>query len=92
METILLTPDEENVLESVYGRQTANGYNPNKLEAIKDLDTQEKKFFARGNFVSPHFFIQTLYKIRGNVTIMKFSVAVRAPSKSFARKAPSNPK
>ena len=78
METILeLTTDEKNVLESIYGRQVAGvGYNPRKLEAIKDLTAQEKKFFAEKNFVSPHFFVQTLYKVRGTVNPLKFNVAV----------------
>ena len=78
METILeLTTDEKNVLESIYGRQVAGvGYNPRKLEAIRDLNAQEKKFFAEKNFVSPHFFVQTLYKVRGTVNPLKFNVAV----------------
>ena len=77
MEMIQLTPDEENVLESVYGRQTqTGGYNPRKLESIKDLTAQEKKFFTGKNFVSPHFFVQTLYKVRGAVSPMKINIAV----------------
>ena len=76
METILeLTTAEKNILESVYGRQ-GDAYNPRKLEAIKDLDAQEKKFFTEKNFVSPHFFVQTLYKVRGTVSPMKFNMAV----------------
>ena len=76
METILeLTTAEKNILESVYGRQ-GDAYNPRKLEAIKDLNAQEKKFFTEKNFVSPHFFVQTLYKVRGTVSPMKFNMAV----------------
>ena len=72
-----LTTDEKNVLESVYGRQVEGvGYNPRKLEAVKELTAQEKKFFAEKNFVSPHFFVQTLYKVRGTVSPMKFNMAV----------------
>ena len=70
-----LTLDEKNILESVYGRQL-DGYNPKKIEAIKPLTPQEQKFFAEKIFVSPHFFIQTLYKVRGSVSPMKFNVAV----------------
>ena len=69
-----LTHDEKNILESIYGRQ--GGYNPNKLEAVKDLTAQEKKFFTGKNFVSPHFFVQTLYKVRGTVNPLKFNIAV----------------
>ena len=79
METILqLTDDEKKVLESVYGRQIdgLGGYNPRKLESIKDLTASERKFFAGKNFVSPHFFVQTLYKVRGTVSPVKFNIAV----------------
>ena len=72
--TLELTFDEKNILESVYGRQ--GDYNPRKLEAIKDLTANEKKFFAGKNFVSPHFFVQTLYKVRGTVSPIKFNLAV----------------
>lgn len=73
-----LTEDEKNVLESIYGRQIASGvgYNPRKLESIEELSAFEKKFFAGKNFVSPHFFVQSLYKVRGSISPMKFSVNV----------------
>ena len=74
METIQLTKDEQNVLESVYGRQT--GYNPRHIEKITALNAQEQKFFAGKNFVSSHFFLQTLYKVKGTVKPIKFNVAV----------------
>ena len=75
---IELNPDEKRILESVYGRQffAGSGYNPNKLEAIRDLSAQEKKFFAGKNFVSPHFYVQTLYKVRGSVMPIKFNAAI----------------
>ncbi|MBR4382679.1 MAG: hypothetical protein IKP64_03885 [Selenomonadaceae bacterium] len=76
METTLqLTADEQNILESVYGKQTG-GYNPHKLDAIKTLSAHESKFFAGNNFLSPHSFVHTLYKVRGTVTPIKFSVTV----------------
>ena len=73
-----LTPDERNVLESVYGRQTFEGvsYNPRKLEAVEELTAQEKKFFEGKNFVSSHFFVQTLYKVRGAFNPMRFNIVV----------------
>ena len=76
--TIQLTHDEQNVLESLYGRQLdgLGGYNPRKLEAICELSADEKKFFADKNFMSPYFFVQTLYKVRGSVSPIKFSLAV----------------
>lgn len=77
METLQLTNDEKNILESVYGRQVAkSGYNPRKLETVKELTAQEKKFFEGKNFVSSHFFIQTLYKVRGVINPMKFSITI----------------
>ena len=73
-----LTADERNVLESVYGRQNFDiiSYNPRRLESVEELTEQEKKFFAGKNFVSSNFFVQTLYKVRGTVTPLKFTIAV----------------
>ena len=73
-----LTPEERDVLESVYGRQTFEGvsYNPRKLEAVEELTAQEKKFFEGKNFVSSHFFVQTLYKVRGAFNPMRFNIVV----------------
>ena len=78
METNLqLTDEEKMVLENVYGRQLEGiSYNPRRLEAIMELNTQEKKFFEGKNFVSAHFFIQTLYKVRGTVSPIKFNAIV----------------
>ena len=75
---IELNSDEKRIIESVYGRQFlgGSGYNPNKLDAIEDLSAQEKKFFAGKNFVSPHFYVQTLYKVRGTVSPVKFNAIV----------------
>lgn len=71
--------DEKNVLESVYGRQIFGGvgYNPQKLEAIRELHAREKKFFTNKNFVSPNFYVQTLYKVRMSVTPITFNLAVK---------------
>ena len=48
METNLqLTPDEEKVLESVYGLKalSGRGYNPNQIDEVLELTPQEEKFF-----------------------------------------------
>ena len=76
---IELNFDEKNVLESVYGRQVFGsvGYNPRKLEAIRELNSHEKKFFSNKNFVSPNFYVQTLYKVRTFVTPITFNLAVK---------------
>lgn len=73
-----LTRDEQKVLDSVYGRQVGglDGYNPNKLDAVLELNEHEQKFFAGKNFVSAHFFAQTLYKVRGNISPITFNRAV----------------
>ena len=77
MENLQLTPDEKNILESVYGRQTTgSGFIPRKLEAVKELSEREKKFFGGKVFASAHFFVQTLYKVRGTVSPLKFTLAV----------------
>lgn len=73
-----LTAAEKTVLENTYGKQNfiGAGYNPNKLEDILDLTPNEKKFFAK-NFVSPHFFVQTLYKINFPISPIKFNLVVK---------------
>lgn len=79
METNLdLTNDEQNILESIYGRQSfgISGYSPHGLESVKELTAREKKFFTGKNFVPSHFFVQTLYKVRGAITPIKFTVTV----------------
>ena len=78
--TLQLTFDEKNILESVYGRQVSgtDGYNPRKLDEIVELTAQEKKFFTGKNFVSPHFFVQTLYKVRGNLNPLKFNAVINS--------------
>ena len=76
METTLqLTADEKIILEGVYGKQTS-GYNPHKLEAVKNLSAHEKTFFEGKTFLSPHFFVHTLYKVRGSVSPVKFNFVV----------------
>ena len=78
MENLQLTAAERNILESIYGRQLQGnaGYNPRQFEAIKPLTADEQKFFTDKNFVSPHFFVQTLYKIRGNLSPINFNRTV----------------
>ena len=76
MEKILqLTPEEKAIIDSTYGRQS-EGYNPRNLEAILELNAHEEKFFAGKNFVPSHFLKQTLYKISGTVSPIKFTSAV----------------
>ena len=76
MENFQLTADEKNILESVYGRKISGGYNPRGFEAVKELNGREKKFFGGKVFASSNFFVQTLYKVRGTVSPLKFTIAV----------------
>ncbi|MBR4152315.1 MAG: hypothetical protein IKT98_05095 [Selenomonadaceae bacterium] len=70
-----LNLDEKRIVESIYGRQISGvGYNPKGLESIKDLSAQEKSFFT--GFLSPHFFIQTLYKVNGVISPINFNRVV----------------
>lgn len=73
-----LTAEEKSVLEQVYGKifQTA-GYNPNRVASIRELTEDESKFFERKNFVSPHFCVQTLYKVKGDILPIQFNRAVK---------------
>ena len=79
MEISTLNADEKKILQSVYGSRAHGSIDrdPSKIEAIKPLTEQEQKFFTGKNFVSPHFFTQILYKVRGKLSPMKFKDTVR---------------
>ena len=75
-----LTADEQRILEQIYGRQfntTTTVYAPNLVEKVKELNEYEEKFFDHPDFMSPHYFVQMLYKVKGNVTPASFTRAVR---------------
>ena len=73
-----LTLEENIQLENIYGRQNSGtGYNPNKIEKVENLTEEEKKFFSHKNFISPYFSVQTLYKISGEITPIRFNRVVR---------------
>lgn len=74
-----ITAEEKRVLEQVYGKSILNvGYIPNQIENIRKLTEDESIFFERKNFVSPHFYVQTLYKIQGEILPLKFNHAVHS--------------
>lgn len=74
-----LTDQEKKILEQVYGKFVSEvGYSTNQIEEIQELSKEESNFFSKKNFVSPHFCIQTLYKIKGEVSPLKFNRAVRS--------------
>lgn len=70
-----LTAEEKKLLEQIYGRQlvTTSGYNPNQIEKVEELTAEEKVFFAQKNFISPYFSVQALYKVKGEITPIKFN-------------------
>ena len=70
-----LTAAEKNILEQTYGRQTlsSSGFNPNKIEKVEELEPDEKIFFTQKKFISPHFSVQTLYKVQGEITPIRFN-------------------
>ena len=75
---MILTIEEQRDLEKAYGRQiiSSTGYNPNKIEKIEELTPAERFFFTQKNFISPHFSVQTLYKVQGEITPLRFNRVV----------------
>lgn len=74
-----LNPDERSVLEQIYGRSVSDsGYSQNQIDEIRELTAEERRFFDRKNLISPHFYVQTLYKIRGGILPNHFNRAVRS--------------
>ena len=73
-----LTVEENIQLEQIYGRQITGtaGYTPNKIEKVEELTAEESRFFSHKNFISPYFSIQTLYKIKGEITPIRFNRVV----------------
>ena len=76
-----LSTEEKNILEQVYGvnclSENETSYSANKIEDVKKLSAAENKFFERKNFISPYFCVQTLYKVKGELSPIKFNRAVK---------------
>lgn len=74
-----ITAEEKNILEQFYGISiTSTRFNQSQIEEIRDLTAEERRFFERKNFVSPHFCVQTLYKIQGEISPLQFNRAVNS--------------
>lgn len=74
-----LKPNEKNVLEQIYGKFVENpNYSINKITKICELTADETQFFERKTFASPHFCVQTLYKVRGEIKPIQFNRAVNS--------------
>ncbi len=73
-----ITAEEKNILEQIYGKFVLDsGYSQNQITEIQELTPEESRFFDRKNFISPHFCVQTLYKVKGEISPLKFNRAVR---------------
>ena len=73
-----LTAEENKSLEQIYGSFAFNGnLSRNPIQEVRVLTENEKLFFERKNFVSPHFCVQTLYKVKGTLLPIKFNRAAK---------------
>ncbi len=74
-----ITAEEKKVLEQIYGKFVLDAnYNKNQIDEVCELTAEENRFFERKNFISPHFCVQTLYKIQGEILPMQFNRAVKS--------------
>lgn len=74
-----LKPTEKSVLEQIYGKFVEDpNYSMNKITKIRELTADEAQFFERKTFASPHFCVQTLYKVRGDIKPIQFNRAVNS--------------
>ena len=72
-----ITDEEKKILGQVYGKFVSEGnYSKNNIEDIQELSEEEKRFFEKKNFISPHFCVQTLYKIKGELEPLNFNRAI----------------
>ncbi len=62
---------------SVYGPQPQGGYAAHRIAYVRELTPFETWFFGKGNFLSPSFLTQTLYKIKGTLSPIRFNRALR---------------
>ena len=61
----------------VYGPQPEGGYAAHRISYVRKLTDYESWFFGRGNFLSPSFLTQTLYKLQGTLSPLRFNRALR---------------
>ena len=62
---------------AVYGPQPQSGYAAHRISYVRELTPFEMWFFGKGNFLSPSFLTQTLYKIKGTLSPIRFNRALR---------------
>lgn len=64
-------------LISVYGPQPQKGYSAHRIAYIRELTPYEAWFFGKGNFLSPSFLTQTVYKLKGTLLPLRFTRSLR---------------
>ena len=62
---------------AVYGPQPQSGYAAHRISYARELTPFEVWFFGKGNFLSPSFLTQTLFKIKGTLSPIRFIRALR---------------
>lgn len=72
-----LPQNYQNRLCEVYGRQPESGYSAHRIEYVRALTAYEAWFFGNGNFLSPNFLTQTLYKLKGTISPLRFNRVLR---------------
>ena len=68
---------EQARLCAVYGPQPESGYAAYRIAYVRELTPYESWFFGSGNFLSPSFMTQTLYKLKGTLLPLRFNRALR---------------
>ena len=64
-------------LVSVYGPQPQKGYSSHRIAYVRGLTPYEAWFFGKGNFLSPSFLTQTVYKLKGTLSPLRFTRSLR---------------
>ena len=76
-----LTFEDRSILQETYGLNCLNedetAYVQNQIQDVQKLTAAENRFFERKNFISPYFCVQTLYKVQGELSPIKFNRAVK---------------
>ncbi len=73
----MLPESDKTRLCEVYGPQPQKGYAAYRIDHVRELTPYEAWFFGRGNFLSPCFLTQTLYKLQGTLLPLRFTHALR---------------
>lgn len=69
-----LTLEEKKFLMERYGVE-AKSY-ANGIEALEQLTPAEQQVFDKRSFISPHFTVQQVYKVKGSISPVRFNLAV----------------